>query len=696
MPHSVREIAEKAFSSSDWCSAVDALFQATGINVNVMDFRAGDVLSGGQRCSYCYYGADIDSPSPLTCFDSVPRSVEDTGRAMCRAGLAVLYAPVMLEGQEAAHITMSGFVTSTRERRGLYERALSRGAGEDLARRTVKSLPVVTRRQAESHLRMTTAIARIVLEATAERMAAADRVEELRLFMSAGHQMVSTERLDSDSLTSVIDEAVAIVGAEDGALLRPKGGALEVVSRSEGWRAPVGSLVSRSATAAGRAVETMRAIVAPARPGGSATLAMPLRLSNRLLGVLEMRLPSDALPLPQDRVARLTRFAQFIAIALEREDERHAVERAMVGYTQLNELASALGGQTDTNGVLRLIVDAVGSAFEFDTAGVVLTGWGLDVARVFECDDLEPGEIEHVLGMVAGRDAAAHPFARLEHVKRKGSRSSCLPTAERDWSLVTVALQHGDLDIGWLFVARGDAHHYTAQDHALLEGIAAHAAAAFGRAALFERVRDDYAKTIAALSATLDLGERTGAGHAGRVMDYAVMIGEELDLGYEQIEQLRFSGLLHDIGKTGVSEEILLKPTKLTAEEAEQVRRHAEIGASIVDQIDFLKALSPVILHHHERWDGKGYPDGLKGEAIPLLARVLCVADAFDAMTTERPFAKRLSVAQARAELERGTGTQFDPRVVAALLEAVDRMSVAGGTGLFVRHAHAVEQNLPA
>ena len=117
-----------------------------------------------------------------------------------------------------------------------------------------------------------------------------------------------------------------------------------------------------------------------------------------------------------------------------------------------------------------------------------------------------------------------------------------------------------------------------------------------------------------------------------------MLIGEELGLGYEDVEQLRFAGLLHDVGKTGVPEEILLKPGRLTPEELLKAQSHAEIGASIIDQIDFLKSLTPIILHHHERWDGSGYPAALAGEDIPLLARVLAVADAFDAMTADTPY----------------------------------------------------------
>jgi putative nucleotidyltransferase with HDIG domain len=166
-------------------------------------------------------------------------------------------------------------------------------------------------------------------------------------------------------------------------------------------------------------------------------------------------------------------------------------------------------------------------------------------------------------------------------------------------------------------------------------------------------------------------------------MDYALLIAEELGLTLEEFEQLRFAGLLHDVGKTGLPQEILLKPGKLTPDEVLEMQRHAEMGATIVEQIDFLKSLTPIILHHHERWDGKGYPMGLVATGIPMLARVLAVADAFDAMTSDRPFRKAMSLAEARRELQEGAGTQFDPRMVAALLEALDRQALAGATGLF-------------
>jgi putative nucleotidyltransferase with HDIG domain len=387
------------------------------------------------------------------------------------------------------------------------------------------------------------------------------------------------------------------------------------------------------------------------------------------------------LPVDPERVARLDRFGRFIAIALEREDERAQVERAMAGYAQLNEFAAALGGASDMDSVTTLVSSVLDKAFEYQIAGVVLSSWGRDHADVVVCGEVTSAEIQHVLGEVAGRDTAAKPFGSMRTVTHRGE--VCARAEDRDdWALASIELEHGDLVMGYLFVARSDGGRYKAADRALLSGISAHAGAAFGRVALFTRIRDDYAKTIAALSATLDAGEHMPSGHSSRVMEYSMMIGEELGLPFEDVEQLRFAGLLHDIGKTGLPSDLLLKPSKLSAEELQRVRAHAELGASIVDQIEFLKSLTPVILHHHERWDGSGYPSGLHADEIPLLARILAVADSFDAMTTQRSYRKRLTLPAARNEMMAAAGTQFDPLIVAALFEAMDKMALAGATGL--------------
>lgn len=692
-----RDIAAQTFASPAWKAASQALFQGTGVTVHAMDLTIGDALSDAPRCAFCTLSGSGEGPSPRTCFGECPVPGPDVSRIVCRSGLPTLAIPVEVGNDIAGHLVLGGFVTSTRERRRLYEQLIARGVSEESARLTLKSVSLVPRHQAEGYLHIAHASARAMLDATAERRFSSDRIEELKLFVSAGQHVVETEGLDAESLGSIAEEAVALMGGEAGAVLRQAGNVAEVVARTEAWRGPLGALVPMEGTASGRALTTGRTVVSSgaSTSSHSATLALPLTIGDRVLGVLEVRVPADSLPVSPERVARLDRFGRFIAIALERDDERAQIERASVGYAQLNELAATLGGQTDMDGVAKIVSNVLDQAFTFDIAGLILTSYGRDHADVVLGADVTRGELDLVLGEAAGRDLVAEPLETMRTVLHRGEITE--GGAERqDWATVVVGLSHGDLELGYLFLARADGVRYNEQDKLLLEGIAAHAGAAFGRAALFGRIRDDYARTIAALSATLDAGERMPSGHSTRVMGYAMMIGEELGLGFEDIEQLRFAGLLHDIGKTGLPGELLLKPSQLSAEELARVHSHAEIGASIVDQIEFLKSLTPVILHHHEHWDGSGYPMGLCGEDIPLLARILCVADSFDAMTTQSSYKDRMPFATACRELENSVGRQFDPRVVAALLEALDKQALAGATGLLVAPEAGMRTDLPA
>jgi len=185
--------------------------------------------------------------------------------------------------------------------------------------------------------------------------------------------------------------------------------------------------------------------------------------------------------------------------------------------------------------------------------------------------------------------------------------------------------------------------------------------------------------TLQALVAAVDARDTYTAHHSLKVADYACAIANEMGLGDRQ-QMLERAGLLHDIGKIGVSEYALLKPGRLTPEEYASIKEHCEIGARIVEMAPFLNDLVPVVRHHHERWDGAGYPYGLAGEDIPLLARILCVADALDAMTTHRAYRRALTISRARIELVAGSGTQFDPAVVDATLRLLDQGALAIST----------------
>lgn len=187
--------------------------------------------------------------------------------------------------------------------------------------------------------------------------------------------------------------------------------------------------------------------------------------------------------------------------------------------------------------------------------------------------------------------------------------------------------------------------------------------------------------TVSALASAVDARHPTTIGHAEGVAQVAAAIGADMGMEASHVEDLRVAGLLHDVGKIGISEEVLVKDGPLTEPEWEEMRRHPEMGHRMLSGTR-LEIIRPWVLHHHERLDGTGYPEGLSGEEIPLEARILAVADAFDSMVHDRPYRPAVSVLQARAELERCAGTQFDPQVVAALSELISRGAPeVGGMG---------------
>jgi len=184
---------------------------------------------------------------------------------------------------------------------------------------------------------------------------------------------------------------------------------------------------------------------------------------------------------------------------------------------------------------------------------------------------------------------------------------------------------------------------------------------------LLERSRANYLSTISSLARTIEAKDPYTGGHTERVGEYALMLARELGFGEDELEAVEVGAIVHDIGKIGIPDRILLKPGRLDAEEFAEMRKHPEISSYILDGLDVPQVVVEMARHHHERFDGNGYPDGLAGEDTPLAARILTVADAFDAMTSDRPYRAALAVEEALAEVRRNAGTQFCPAVVAAL-----------------------------
>ena len=178
-----------------------------------------------------------------------------------------------------------------------------------------------------------------------------------------------------------------------------------------------------------------------------------------------------------------------------------------------------------------------------------------------------------------------------------------------------------------------------------------------------KKIRSSFLSAITSLAYALEAKDKYTSGHSQRVADFSMAIAKEMGLKQESIEKIKLAGLVHDIGKIGVMESVLNKPGRLTEEEYKHVQKHPEIGERILAPVANTDEILKLVRSHHERYDGTGYPDGLKGIQIPLCARILAIADAYEAMTSERPYREAMSDKEAQAKVERGAGSQFDPEV---------------------------------
>jgi response regulator RpfG family c-di-GMP phosphodiesterase len=206
-------------------------------------------------------------------------------------------------------------------------------------------------------------------------------------------------------------------------------------------------------------------------------------------------------------------------------------------------------------------------------------------------------------------------------------------------------------------------------DLEIINVLASQASISIENARLYHSIRDNYLRTVRGFALAVEAKDRYTHGHSEKVMGFTIHLAQKLGLSEQEIDHIKYAGLLHDIGKIGVSEAILNKPGRLTEEEMNEIRKHPDLGARIISDVPFLKALVPLIRHHHEFYNGCGYPDRIAGDEIPFGARILGVADSFEAMTSNRPYRTAMPKGVAADILVKAQGKQFAPDVVDAFLE---------------------------
>jgi diguanylate cyclase (GGDEF)-like protein len=285
----------------------------------------------------------------------------------------------------------------------------------------------------------------------------------------------------------------------------------------------------------------------------------------------------------------------------------------------------------------------------------------------FEHDAQESGLAQRFASEVIERDTTIR-----EDSGQVVDENKRTPADEEVRNLLAIPLYIADEFEGVILCANREGGFESLEDEVLL-AIGDHAGAVLQNARLHGDLRSAYLSTIRVLASAIELKDPELRGHSDAVSEYVLAVSDRLDFEPRRREELIFASLLHDIGKLGISERILLKPAALTAEERAVVELHPRIGHQLVRQIPALEPIASAVLHHHERFDGNGYPARLRGEAIPIESRIIAVADTFSAMTSERPYSPARTPEEACKELERCAGEQFDPEVVRLFVEEVRR-----------------------
>ncbi|HEY4484967.1 MAG TPA: HD domain-containing phosphohydrolase [Nitrospiria bacterium] len=408
-------------------------------------------------------------------------------------------------------------------------------------------------------------------------------------------------------------------------------------------------------------------------------LCVPLKIGRRVLGVLEVLNKKDRKPFKREDLDLLDAIAAQVATVIENVRLFSKYEAKVRKLKHQKEINRLLNSTFDEKQIQSRAMEAATKLMEAEVGSLLL----IDEERqelFFEVALGARGERVREVRLKIGEGIAGWVAKKGEPVlvadaqkdprfaKKVDERSAfvtrnmiCVPVRIKG---KLIGVLQAINKIGPLPFSRWDLEDF--------QTLSDQVAVAIENANLYKELKEAFYGTAEALGDAIEAKDAYTAGHTRRVLSYSMMMGRRLELSDEELERLKLAALLHDIGKIGIEDSILRKPGRLDDSERKRMEEHTIIGPKIVARVKQLRKVVPGIMHHHEEFDGSGYPKALKGEQIPLTSRIISVADCFDAMTTDRPYRKGLSIKTALDEIHKMAGTQFDGKVVRAFFRAYE------------------------
>jgi len=421
---------------------------------------------------------------------------------------------------------------------------------------------------------------------------------------------------------------------------------------------------------------TPAAVALSRESGRTSWAALPLIVKDRVIGTVELVESGAARTFTQAELDTAAAICHAAALAIANAGLFEREQESVRATQLLNDIAARTAASLDLDEVVEAAVDELRQLIPFEDFSLVLLDGGR-IGRVLSSrgrgdalvgitlGDLDTGFVERIM---AERVAVLRLPADSPLPEGSGALDGLQAAA-------IIALPSDTGLLGALNLVSSAANAFAGIDRRLLERVGTQLSLAIKNAQLYDEIKQMHLGNLKALSSALNAKDYYTLGHAARVAAYTVLLGRELGWPEDVLTSLEEAAYLHDIGKISISDRVLLKPGRLNQQEWEQMREHPVVSADIIHPL-FPEDLVLAVRHHHERYDGDGYPDGLAGECIPLVARAMAVVDAYDAMSCRRPYKEALTYTECLAELHRCRGTQFDPAMVDVFLRVLE--DVAG------------------